>query len=181
MRESPHLSPPPRPAPSFPPATGFCGTVGRAAALPRFPASARDYCFWWRRAGVARPRRRRRLCAGCPGSGAAAVGGGRGGPRRGEGRGETVTTRAEPPPPPRPASPSSSSSSSSYAAACATSPKSRPWVRGEERRVPSRGIAPHRPHPSAAPGCCPTGKQNTAGHGGFKHPGLRSRRSILKM
>lgn len=127
---------------------------------PAVPAPARDYCFWWRRAGATRSRWRRRLCAGCPGSGAAAVGGG-GARRRRTGRDRdrpsraTHPTPALPPPPP----------------ACATSPKSRPWVLG--RSGACRGQASP---PAAA--ALPAGTEPRQGHGGVQ-PGPRSGEGTL--
>lgn len=151
----------------IPPPPSLLPTGGRALRYrgegggPAVPASARDYCFWWRRAGAARSRwRRRRLCAGCPGSGAAAAVGGRGGTAAGKGTGRDRdrSSRATHPTPGLPPSPPP--------AACATSPKSRPWVRGRS------GACRGRASPPAAP--APGGGARTAGP--RRRSALRERR-----
>lgn len=148
----------------------YRGDGGGGSAVP---VSVRDYCFWWRRAGAARPRPRR-LCAGLSRQwGCGGGGGGCGGPRWGEGRGETVTTRAEPPPPaPLPAS--SSSSSSCLRNFSKITPVG---ARGGAARAAAR----RRFHPpTPAWGSFPTGNKTRRVTAALKRQGPRSGRRRLK-
>lgn len=125
-------------SPSLLPTGGRALRYRREGGGPAVPASARHYCFWWRRTGAARSLWwRRRLCAGCPGSGAAAVRG-REGTAAGRGtrrdRDRTITaTHSTPALPPLPSP------------ACSTSPKSRPWVRGGAAGAAARHRPPRLP------------------------------------